>query len=129
MKHTPHLNKGQLEGLLIIVILKDKDPFKGLNLIKIVLQVKIAIKIRSLNFEIPKVVPCMPSSSSKPSFLIIKVFMRGRVCNVNRINITTLMVKGSLSGSLYLFKLYNELFHLPCSLIMALSLFILGACS
>ena len=60
--------------------------FKVLNLIKTALQVKIVIKFQSLNFKASKVIPWIPCSS-KPSFLVIKVFMRGRVCDVNRINI------------------------------------------
>ena len=49
----------------------------------------------------------MPSSPN-PS-LIIKVFMRARVCDINRIDIITLTVSVSLCGSPYLFKLLSEL--------------------
>jgi len=43
-----------------MVIFEFKDPFNGLNPIKTVLWVKIAIEFWSLNFEIPKVIPSMP---------------------------------------------------------------------
>jgi len=60
MRHTLHLKNDQLEDLLVIVIFEFKDPFKGLNPIKIALRVKIAIKFWSLNFEILKIIPRMP---------------------------------------------------------------------
>ena len=53
----------------------------------------------------------MPSSS-RSSFLIIKVFMRGRVCKVNRANIIASSVMVMLCRYPHLFNLLSELLHL-----------------
>jgi len=97
-----------LKDFCSLYSLNSKDSFNSLHLIKIVLHVKIAIKLYYLNFEIPKIISWMPSSS-RSSFVIIKVFMRGWIFNVTRINIITTMVKVSLFGSLHLFNLPSEL--------------------
>jgi len=53
----------------------------------------------------------MPSSS-RTTFLMIKIFMRGTVCDINRINITALSIRVSVYRSLYLFKVFAKLAYL-----------------
>jgi len=79
--------------------------------VKIVLQVEVSIKLQSLNFEILKVIPWMPSSSWL-SFLIIKVFMGGRVFDVKRTSIVASSVRVSWCGFPYLYNLLSELPYL-----------------
>ena len=69
----------------------------------------------------------MPSSA-KSSFLITKFFMRGWVNDVNRTNITSPMVRVSLSRSLHLFKLPSDFLACSYSFIMASFLLISWAC-
>jgi len=105
------LKNGQLKGLLIIIIFEFKDPLRGLDSIKIVLQIKIVIKFRSLKLEIPKAIPWI-TSPSWSSFLIIEVFMGGRVFYVNRASIVESSMRVLWCGFPYLCNLLSELPHL-----------------
>jgi len=44
MKHTPSIEEWPILRNFIIILLEFKDPFNGLHLIRMVLQVKIVIK-------------------------------------------------------------------------------------
>ena len=97
------------------MLLSFKDPFSGLYPIEIIFcfRFEIAIKLRCLNLEVINVIPWMPSSSNT-SILIIKVFVRGWVGNIDGDNIKLPVTVASTlkrNGSFNPIKFHCEFSH------------------
>jgi len=101
----------QFEGPFFIILFEFEDPLNGLCQIKLVLWFKIAIKFWYLDFDIPRANPWMPSYSNS-SILIIILFKKRWLGNVNGVHFKPPMVITSLPGPFYLFKLPCEISRL-----------------